>query len=42
MSPAFGDFTGFPPSLLLAGENELLLSDAELLAARLVGSGKPL
>lgn len=39
VSPAFGDFTGFPPSLLLAGGNELLLSDAEMLAVRLVKCG---
>ncbi len=39
VSPAFGEFTGFPPSLLLAGGNELLLSDAELLAVRLVKGG---
>ena len=39
VSPAFGDFAGFPPSLLLAGGNELLLSDAEMLAVRLVKGG---
>jgi acetyl esterase/lipase len=39
VSPAFGDFDGFPPSLLLAGGNELLLSDAEMLALRLVKGG---
>ena len=39
VSPAFGDYDGFPPSLLLAGGNELLLSDAEMLAVRLVKSG---
>ena len=39
VSPAFGDFAGFPPSLLLAGGNELLLSDAEMLAVQLVKSG---
>lgn len=39
VSPAFGDYKGFPPSLILVGGNELLLSDAEMLAARLVESG---
>ncbi len=39
VSPAKGDYEGFPPSLLLAGSNELLLSDAEMLAVRLVKSG---
>ena len=35
VSPIFGDLTGFPPSLILAGGDELLLSDAEMLAAQL-------
>ena len=39
VSPAFGDYNGFPPALILAGGNELLLSDSEMLAARLVSSG---
>jgi acetyl esterase/lipase len=39
VSPAFGDFDGFPPALLLAGGNELLVSDAELLALRLAKGG---
>lgn len=39
VSPAFGDYKGFPPSLIIAGGNELLLSDAEMLAARLVQGG---
>jgi len=39
VSPLFGDLTGLPPSLLLAGGNELLLSDAVTLTARLKGSG---
>lgn len=38
-SPIFGDLTGLPPSLLLAGGDELLLSDAEILAARLIDCG---
>lgn len=39
VSPVFGDLAGLPPSLLLAGGDELLLSDAEILAARLTDSG---
>ena len=27
LSPLFGDFRGFPPTLIQAGSNELLLSD---------------
>lgn len=39
VSPIKGDFDGFPPSLLLVGGNELLLSDAEMLTVQLVKSG---
>lgn len=39
VSPAFGDFTGFPPALLVAGGNELLVSDAEMLALQLAKGG---
>lgn len=39
VSPIFGDLGGMPPSLLLAGGNELLLDDAVTLAACLTGSG---
>jgi acetyl esterase/lipase len=39
VSPIFGDLTGLPPSLLLAGGDELLLSDTLTLEARLRGSG---
>ena len=28
ISPLFGDFTGFPPTYIQVGENEILLSDA--------------
>ena len=35
VSPVFGDFTGFPPSLIIAGGDELLLDDARMLDARL-------
>jgi acetyl esterase/lipase len=39
VSPIFGDLTGLPPSLLLAGGDELLLSDTLMLAERLKDSG---
>ena len=39
VSPVFGDLRGLPPSLLLAGGDELLLSDTEMLADRLRSSG---
>ena len=39
VSPVFGDLRGLPPSLLLAGGDELLLSDAEMLAMRLRDCG---
>ncbi|NLT96829.1 MAG: alpha/beta hydrolase [Christensenellaceae bacterium] len=39
VSPAFGDYEGFPPSLIFAGGSELLLSDAEMMAARLTQCG---
>ncbi len=39
VSPIFGDLGGMPPSLLLAGGNELLLDDAVTLATCLAGSG---
>ena len=39
VSPVFGDLTGLPPSLLLAGGDELLLSDTITLADRLKDSG---
>ena len=35
VSPLFGDFTGFPPSLIIAGGDELLLDDARMLDSRL-------
>ncbi len=34
ISPAFGDFTGFPPMLIQAGSYEMLLSDAEAVAKK--------
>ena len=39
VSPAFGDLSGFPPSLIFAGADELLLDDARMLAQRLNDSG---
>ncbi len=39
VSPVYGDLCGFPPSLLFAGENELLLSDATMLADSLKRCG---
>lgn len=39
VSPVFGDLSGLPPALLLAGGDELLLSDAQILAARLKDCG---
>jgi acetyl esterase/lipase len=39
VSPVFGDLTGFPPTLLLAGGDELLLSDTLMLADKLRESG---
>jgi acetyl esterase/lipase len=38
-SPVFGDFTGFPPLLLTAADDELLLDDALAAAERAKGAG---
>lgn len=38
-SPVFGDLTGFPPSLLFAGGDEILLDDTRALHEKLVQSG---
>ena len=35
LSPLFGDFTGFPPTLVQVGGNEMLLSDAVRLRDRM-------
>ena len=35
ISPLFGDFTGFPPTLIHVGSNEVLLDDSRRLAARM-------
>ena len=34
ISPAFGDFNGFPPMLIQAGSYEMLLSDSEIVAQK--------
>ena len=39
VSPIFGDFTGFPPTLLFAGSDEILLSDAKTVHKRLKKAG---
>jgi len=39
LSPLFGDFTGFPPTLIQVGSNELLYSDAERLRDRMRSAG---
>ena len=39
VSPVLGDFTGFPPTLLFAGSDEILLSDAKTVHKRLKKAG---
>ena len=39
ISPIFGDFYGFPPSLIFAGSDEILLDDARNLHKKLLTSG---
>lgn len=41
LSPLFGDFSGFPPTLIQVGDHEILYSDAEALAAKLRLQGVP-
>ncbi len=36
ISPLFGDFSGFPPTYIQAGDNEILLSDSIMLHERMV------
>ena len=36
ISPLFGDFAGFPPTYIQAGDNEILLSDATMLHKKMV------
>jgi epsilon-lactone hydrolase len=40
-SALYGDLSGFPPVLVQVGEREMLLSDAERIAAKLRQSGSP-
>lgn len=39
VSPLFGDYAGFPPLLIQVGSDEVLLSDAERVAARAAAAG---
>lgn len=39
LSPLFGDFEGFPPTLIQVGSNELLYSDSEQLMKRMRAAG---
>ena len=41
LSPLFADLTGFPPTLIQAGDHEILYSDSEALAAALERAGVP-
>ncbi len=36
ISPLFGDFTGFPPTYIQVGDNEMLLNDATMLHKKMV------
>lgn len=38
-SPLFGELDGMPPSLLFAGSDEIMRSDAQLMHQKLLGSG---
>lgn len=39
LSPLFADFEGFPPALIQVGTHEILYSDAERLAERMLAAG---
>lgn len=39
LSPAFGDFSGFPPMLIQVGSYEMLLSDSEIVAKKAKQAG---
>ncbi len=39
VSPIYGDFSGYPPCLLFAGGDEILLSDAKTVQKRLLKAG---
>ena len=38
-SPLFGDFTGFPPTFIMVGQNELLYNDSEKLYENIEAAG---
>ncbi|MDP2891780.1 MAG: alpha/beta hydrolase [Bacillota bacterium] len=39
ISPAFGDYSGFPPLLICVGENEILLSDSLMVGEKAYSQG---
>ena len=39
LSPLYGDFTGFPPTLVQVGSNEILYSDTAMLRQRMTAAG---
>jgi acetyl esterase len=41
VSPLFGDFTGFPPTVVVCGTRDPLLSDSQRLVSRLQAAGSP-
>ena len=41
ISPLFGDFSGFPPTYIQAGNNEILLSDSTMLHEKMVKANVP-
>lgn len=41
ISPLFGDFTGFPPTCIQVGENEILLSDSQRLHKKMIEANVP-
>lgn len=41
LSPLFGEFQGFPPTLIQVGDHEILYSDAQMLADKLKRQGVP-
>ena len=41
LSPLFGDFTDFPPTLIQVGDHEILYSDAEALCEKLTQQRTP-
>ena len=41
LSPLFGSFSGFPPTLIQVGDHEILFSDSQRLAAQMKKAGVP-